>query len=320
MKSYKAVLIIPMLLIGLALVVIASIRNGALNPTEDYLKIRFTDSRSKFLTIDGVPIHVVEEGPELGPVIILIHGHLGSNRQWDGWAEDLRADFRVVRLDYPPFGISGPDPTGQYSSSRAYHLLVNLIHNLGYKRFHMAGTSSGGILALRYAADHPDQVEKLLLSSVPAYVPTDRLAPPRAFAAISWFSDNVFKVWRPELYWRLFMENIFGHDELITSNMVSEYASLNNRPDSIKNVRTFIFSNARSNFDVAAAAARITAPILIQWAGGSPVLTKAGLERVAPLFKNSQVRIIEYPDLGHKLMLEDPARTVGDARIFLQDE
>ena len=318
MNFRKTGLTLFILLAAVSVGSVIAIRNGALNPTDDYLKQRFTDARSKFVTVDGVPFHVVEEGQ--GPVIILIHGHLGSNRQWDGWADNLRKDFRVVRFDYPPFGISGPDPIGQYGSSRVYPFVVKLIDELGYQRFHIGGTSSGSILALRYTADHPERVDKLMLSTVPAYAPGDRLPPPWQFAAVMWFSDNVLQVWRPQLYWQLFMENIFGNDDRITPNMVADYAALNNRLGSIGNVRSFIVANARSTFDVARAAARITRPILIQWAGKSPVLTTAGLERVAPMFTSADVTIIEYPDLGHKLMLEDPERTVADTRIFLLGE
>lgn len=318
MTRSKQVLTVLVLATAVGVGSLIAIRTGALTPTDEDLRARFTDVRSRFITVDGVPMHVVEEGR--GPVIILIHGHLGSNRQWDGWADDLRRDFRIVRFDYPPFGLSGPDPTGEYSSARAYPLISGLIEELGYDRFSLAGTSSGSILALRYAADHPEQVEKLLLSTVPAYVPGDRRPTPWAFAAMMWISDNIFKVWRPQLYWRLFFENIFGQDERITPLMVREYAALNNRAGSVENVRSFILANARSTFDVPAAAAKITAPILLQWAGQSPVLTSDGLSRVEPMFTSADVTTIRYPELGHKLMLEDPERTVADARAFLEQD
>ena len=297
---------------------LSAIRLGALNPEDAYLKSHYTDARSRFISIEGVPMHVVEEGQ--GPAIILIHGHLGSNRQWDGWADDLRQDHRVIRFDYPPFGLSGPDPTTLYSSARAYPLIVQLIEELGYERFYLAGTSSGSIIAMRYASEFPERVDKLLLSTVPAYNPGDRLPPHWTFASLMWLSDKVLKVWRPKLYWRLFLENVFGDDSRITPLMVQEYADLNNRPGAIENTRSFIIANASSTFDVAAAAAKITSPILLQWAGKSPVLTPAGLALIEPMFENTEVKVIQYPELGHKLMLENPEQTVSDARAFLSVE
>lgn len=315
MKAGRTALTVCLLALAVCLGTIFAIRNGALTPSDAYLKDRFTDARSRFIEVDGVPMHVVEEGR--GPVIILIHGYLASNRQWDGWADALREDFRVVRFDYPPFGLSGPDPTGQYSSARAYPLIVQLIEELGYERFHLGGTSSGSILAMRYAADYPDTVDKLVLSTIPAYTPNDRRSTPMFFSAVTWFSDTFFKVWRPQIYWRLFFENIFGQDDRITPAMVSEYSALNNRADAIDNAVTFVIANARSTVDVAKVAARVTVPTFIQWAGSSPVLTPAGLDRVAPMFTSTDVKTMRYPELGHMPMLEDPEQTVADAKAFL---
>ena len=311
----KVSLVSVVVLVSLLALWLIAVRLGAFNPSEDYLLETYTDERSRFVTIDGVRLHVVEEGQ--GPVIILIHGYLGSNRQWDGWAERLRQDFRVVRFDFAPFGLSGPDPTEEYGVERAMPLFEGLVEELGYERFHLGGTSSGSIMALRYAAKFPERVDKLLLSTVPAYTPGDRVAPPWQFRSMMWVSDNIFKVWRPKLYWRLFLENIFGNDDRITPEMVQGYTDLNNRVGNIPRVRQFIIANARSNFDLAEAASQITAPTLLQWAGRSPVLTADGLSNVLPLFTSTDVKVIRYPELGHQLMLEDPETTVSDARAFL---
>lgn len=296
---------------------VMAVRSGAFTPTEEYLTQRYTDARSKFVTVDGVRMHVVEEGQ--GPVVVLIHGYLSNNRQWDGWADDLRKDFRVVRFDYPPFGLSGPDPTGQYSSERAYPLIKGLLDELGYARFHIGGTSSGSILALRYASEHPDRVDKLLLSTVPAYTPGDRIPPPLPYRTMIWFTNTFTKVWKPELYWQMFLENIFGDPARVQPGAAKEYADINNRAGTNTNGVTFVIANARSTFDVAAAAAKITGPVLLQWAGKSPVLTTDGLNQVKPMFSAADLKVIQYADLGHMPMYEDPARTVADARAFLME-
>ncbi len=317
-RSRPTYLTIGIVIVTLCVGSVVAIRSGALTPTDDYLKTRFANPQSRFIEIDGVPLHVLEEGR--GPVIVLIHGYLASHRQWDGWADALRKDFRVVRFDYPPFGLAGPDPTGQYSSERAYRLIVELIEELGYDRFHLGGTSSGAILAMRYAADYPNKVDKLLLSTIPAYTPDDRRPTPKLFSAVGWFSDTFFEVWRPQLYWRLFFENIFGQDDRITPTMVAEYSALNNRAGAINNAVTFVIANARSTVDVAQVAARITTPTFIQWAGNSPVLTPAGLDRIVPMFTSTDVKTLRYPELGHMPMLEDPSRTAADARAFLLED
>jgi len=298
---------------------VLAVRSGALTPSDDYLKMRYTDARSRFVTVDGVPIHVVEEGR--GPALILLHGHLGSARQFEGWADVLREDFRVIRPDVPPYGLSGPDPTGDFSGERQYQLMRRFIEDLvtdgGYERLYIGGTSTGSILAMRYAAEHPDRVEKLLLSTVPAYTPGARVPPPLAFSALAWLSANVLNGYTPDVYWRLFLENIFGQDDRVTALMVQSYADLNNRKNAAASAEASIMSKVRNPFDTAAIAARVTAPTLIQWAGQSPVLGADGLDQVTGMLTSAPLTTIRYPDLGHKLMVEDPARTVADARAFL---
>ncbi len=294
-------------------------RTGMLAPSEADLQARYTDERSRFITIDGVPIHVVEEGA--GPLLVLLHGHLGSVRQYEAWAEVLRADYRVIRLDVPPYGLSGPDPTDDFSAERQYVLvrdaITKVLEDTGDAPVILGGTSTGSILAMRYAAENPDRVEKLLLSTVPAYTPGARVPPPFAFTALAWLSRNVLNNWSPDVYWRLFLENIFGEDERVTPQMVRTYADLNNREDAAVSAEASIMSKVRNPFDTEAIAARVTAPTLIQWAGQSPVLGADGLEQVSAMFTAADVTTIRYPELGHKLMLEDPARTVADARAFL---
>ena len=71
--------------------------------------------------VDGVRLHVRDEGR--GPALLLLNGHLGSLHMWDPWIPELTRHFRVIRLDYPPYGLSGPDPRGVYSTERAVQLV-----------------------------------------------------------------------------------------------------------------------------------------------------------------------------------------------------
>jgi len=300
---------------------VLAVRSGLLTPSDDDLKARYTDERSRFIMVDGVPMHVVEEGE--GLPLVLLHGHLGSVRQYEAWSEVLRQDYRVIRLDVPPYGLSGPDPTGDFSAERQYALvyqaITQVLEETNASSLVIGGTSTGSILAMRYASEHPEQVEKLLLSTVPAYTPGARLPPPFAFTALGWLSSNVFNGWTPNVYWTLFLENIFGQDERVTPQMVRNYADLNNREDAAASAQASIMSKVRNPFDTAAIAAAVTAPTLIQWAGQSPVLGADGLSQVTAMFTATDVRTIRYPELGHKLTLEDPAQTVADARAFLLD-
>ena len=66
-----------------------------------------------------------------------------------------------------------------------------------------------------------------------------------------------------------------------------------------------------------ALAAQVTAPILVQWGAAGPVIPSAMHREIAAAFRGAKVQVMSYPELGHKLVMEDPARTAGDAEKFL---
>ena len=51
------------------------------------------------MEVDGRNIHYRDEGE--GEVIVLIHGTGASLHTWQAWAEELRKNYRVIRLDLP---------------------------------------------------------------------------------------------------------------------------------------------------------------------------------------------------------------------------
>ncbi|MEY3137646.1 MAG: hypothetical protein RL580_1378, partial [Pseudomonadota bacterium] len=158
---------------------------------------RWAKPPSKFVIVDGVRLHYREEGS--GPPVVLLHANYASLFMWEPWAEALKDRYRVIRVDLPAHGLTGPEPSGDYSLQRIQSLFEQFVDARGLERFVVVGTSIGGTVAMRYAADHPDRIERLVMISpgsleprvrgrtTPANVPkiADLLAwvTPRAFTA-----------------------------------------------------------------------------------------------------------------------------------------
>ena len=83
----------------------------------EVVEARYGNASSQFMMIGGVRLHYRDEGS--GQPIVLIHGHWGSLLQWDSWMPALSQDHRVVRLDLTSHGLTGVDPTGDYTNERA---------------------------------------------------------------------------------------------------------------------------------------------------------------------------------------------------------
>jgi pimeloyl-ACP methyl ester carboxylesterase len=95
-------------------------------------------------------------------ILVLIHGNMASSDQWDLLMEQLDPAYTVYAVDLRGYGKS------------SYHTPIDSIADfsqdlklftdaLGVKSFHLMGWSNGGGVAMKFAADYPDQVEKLIL-------------------------------------------------------------------------------------------------------------------------------------------------------------
>ncbi len=97
------------------------------------------------------------------PVLILLHGFLGSSADWQELVNILQDDFRILTVDLPGHGDS--PWSAEYDFDRFCQALKQTIEQQGINSFSLLGYSLGGRLAMAYACAHPDQVEQLILES-----------------------------------------------------------------------------------------------------------------------------------------------------------
>ena len=96
-----------------------------------------------------------------GDVLVLIHGFSDSASGWSQVAPTLAQHYRLVTLDLPGHGVSGPDtpPLGFHDLQAG---LDAALQDQGDQLI-LLGNSLGGFLAMRFAIDHPERVQRLLL-------------------------------------------------------------------------------------------------------------------------------------------------------------
>src|SRR5206468_1092598 len=122
-----------------------------------------------------------------GPLVVLVHGTSSSLHTWDGWAAALRDRWRVVRVDLPGFGLTGPSPARDYRIA-AYVTFVDrfLERVAGGVPCALAGNSLGGNIAWEYALAHPSRVRALVLVDSAGYPLVLGGAAPLAFRVARW--------------------------------------------------------------------------------------------------------------------------------------
>jgi haloacetate dehalogenase len=111
-----------------------------------------------------------------GPPLLLLHGYPQTHVMWHKVAPLLMRDFTVVATDLRGYGDSskpdsGPDHAG-YSKRAMAQDQVEVMSQLGFDTFVVAGHDRGGRVAHRMALDHPRRVKKIAVLDI---VPTHRL-------------------------------------------------------------------------------------------------------------------------------------------------
>ena len=105
-----------------------------------------------------------ESGPADGPVALLLHGFPESSYMWDGVMQPIAdAGWRAVAPDFAGFGDSPPDPPGTWE--RHVESVESFRQALGIERCVPVMHDWGGLIGLRWACEHPDAVQALVISA-----------------------------------------------------------------------------------------------------------------------------------------------------------
>jgi pimeloyl-ACP methyl ester carboxylesterase len=106
-----------------------------------------------FCSFRGGRIHYSDSGN--GSVIVLLHGYLESSEVWNGFAEKLASEFRVISVDLPGCGLS--DVYGEvHSMEFMANAVKELIDSLDLKNVFLTCHSLGGYVALAFLELYPD--------------------------------------------------------------------------------------------------------------------------------------------------------------------
>ncbi len=130
-----------------------------------YLETTYRIGLDDYRVVAGLRLRVRDEGPRTAPAVILLHGFGSSLETWAAWAAKLSVTHRVIRFDLPGFGLTGPDPSGDYTDRRAVAIIAGLMDQLGVARASVVGNSLGGRIAWTFAAAEPARVDRLVLIS-----------------------------------------------------------------------------------------------------------------------------------------------------------
>ncbi len=273
------------------------------------LEAEYAQPPSEFVDVAGIRLHVRDTGPRTAPAVIFLHGFGASLQTWDGWARDLERDHRVIRYDLPGFGLTGADPSGDYTDARGITVLLALMDRLGVARASIVGNSMGGRIAWTFAALRPQRTDKLVLVS-----PDGFASPGRAYgeAPKTPLLMRALPYVLPSFMLRASLTPAYVDPAVVTDALFARYRDMMLAPG----VRGAIVQRMGQQVlvDPAPLLHRIEAPTLLMWGEQDrmiPFRNSADYMRDVP-----HATLAALPGLGHLPQEEAPA-TVGILREFL---
>ncbi|MEQ8736689.1 MAG: alpha/beta hydrolase [Rhodospirillaceae bacterium] len=278
------------------------------------LEARYAAPESQFMTLDGVRVHYRDEGPRDGPTVMLLHAHWGSLIMWDEWASVLKDKYRVIRFDMAGHGLTGIDPTGDYTLERGVALMEQFNEALGIDRFDIIGTSLGGTHAIHYTVKHPSQINRLVLLNPGALNAGVRgRDTPRG---LPWWI-NILTYITPQQLFQFMLEGGYGSANEVDAEIVQRWHDMQmgegHRPAELARTSQYISG------DIVSMIKSIQSPTLIMWGEDNPVVTVDQAYEFMDLLESApEKQLVVFPGLGHMAVLEDPEVTSIAIKEYLE--
>ncbi|WP_449287045.1 alpha/beta fold hydrolase [Marinobacter sp. PE14] len=277
---------------------------------QSWLEQKYSSPTSRFMPIDGNRVHYRDEG--VGEPLVLIHGTASSLHTWDKWVQGLEPNYRVIRMDLPGFGLTGPDRADRYEIEDDVRLLTAFLARLGVEKVHLAGSSLGGRIAWQLALEYPENVESLTLLNALGY-PQERWPLPIEMA--QWpIMDEVMASFSPRFMYASGLKDVYFDESLVNDRLVDRYFELSRYPGNLaafpKRVQARLDTNALL-------IPGIRVPTLILWGEEDKYFPVGNAHRFGADIANSRVHV--YQDVGHLPMEEVPELSLAHFIAFIRE-
>ncbi|HWI43139.1 MAG TPA: alpha/beta fold hydrolase [Nocardioides sp.] len=229
-----------------------------------------------------------------GDPLILMHGTGGHLEAFTRNLPALAAAHRVIAYDYPGHGWTTTATADLEIDAYLEHLL-GVMDRLGVERAHLSGESLGGWVAVKFAAAHPDRVDRLVLNT-----PGGTMATPEVMERIRSLSqaaadDPSYERIRARLEW------LMADPASVTDELVAIRRGIYSRPGFATSMRHILCLQdpdvRRRNLVTDEELAAVKAPTLVIWTSNDPSgPAKAGLD-MAERIPDGEFCLIE--DAGH---------------------
>lgn len=295
---------------------------GYRDKSVEELKAKYAQAPSQFIEVNGMNVHYRDEGnPNDSVPLVLIHGTGSSLHTFEKWVEILRGSdvfahggSRVICMDLPAFGLTGPDPQRDYSMEKYVNFVENFFAAKGIKQCMLGGNSLGGQISWQFALKNPQKVAKLILIDAAGYAMKSQ-KPVLAFQVARMpVIKNFMTFITPYHLARESVESVYGDKSKVTDALVTRYFELTLRAG---NRQAFV-DRLNMLYDTSniPKIRTIQTPTLVLWGEKDLLIPMDNAQRFHDDLPNDTMVILK--NMGHVPMEENPAESLKPVVDFLR--
>jgi pimeloyl-ACP methyl ester carboxylesterase len=278
------------------------------------LKPKYTNTASRFMPLMGMQVHYRDEGnPNDSVPLILLHGMSSSLNTWDSVVLFIKENKRLISIDLPAFGLTGPNPSNEYSFAYYNRFLDSFFLQLNIKHCMIAGNSLGGAIAWEYTAANPQKVNKLVLIDAAGYPGKNAKGSIGFKIASTPVINNLLLYITPKSLVRKSLEGIYFDKNRVTDAQVERFHDVaisegNRKAALVIFKKGFEREPEKIN--------TITTPTLIIWGEKDGLIPVENASLFQKNIKGSKLEIL--PNVGHVPMEEAPKKVAELITAFIQ--
>ena len=279
--------------------------------------------KSMQLPVNGLTLHVVEAGPEDGPLLILLHGF---PEFWWAWHHQITplagSGYHVVVPDMRGYNSSdAPQQISSYLLDTLVADVIALADHYGTERFHLVGHDWGGIIAWGVGISHSNRLERLVIMDAPhPDLSTEEILKHPTQALRSTYVALFQLPWLPEAVLGALdfaalraMVEASGRPDTFKPGDMERYAEAWAHPGSLTAMLNYYRAlRERKKPDQPA---RIPCPTLVLWGEKDSFLEHHVAHAGLDLCDNGRLTMVQ--GATHWLHLEEPARVNAEIIGFL---
>ena len=322
MKSMK---LIKILGITTIILLIVSIYNSVyFDIPKNEIISKHAKGLSDFLELaDGSKIHFRDEGNKDGKVLVLVHGFNGSLFNYEPLVPYLIDQYRLISLDLPAHGLTGAVKSDLYSHEGFEKVIDEVVQILGVEKFYFVGHSMGGMIAWRYALNHLEQLNGLIIIGSP-FIGSDEEyndfqsvnAPPAAFEIIeSKFFRRLLEFVTPRILVKEGVSQTVYDQSIVTDELVDQFHDIILMEGTRLAIGMLVEDHENDFIANPLDLNKITVPSLILHGEEDNLVDIRFVDHFIEQIPN--VKLISYPNVGHMPPMEIPLQLAEDIRDFI---